>query len=60
MDNKEIDSAALVVAIVYFLSEGASRLLSSELGNFVGLFAAALVVFFLAPLQRFAERVSKL
>jgi hypothetical protein len=50
--------AAAVVAIVYVLSEGASRYLSSELGNFAGLLAAAVVVFFLAPLQRFAERVA--
>ena len=32
--------AAAVVAIVYALSEGASRLLSSELGNVAGLLAA--------------------
>ena len=31
---------------------------SAELGNFAGLLAAAVVVFFLAPLQRFAERVA--
>ena len=50
--------AGAVVAIVYVMSEGADRLLSSELGNVAGLLAAALVVFFLAPLQRFAERVA--
>ena len=55
---KQSTLAAAVVAIVYALSEGASRLLSSELGNVAGLLAAALVVFFLAPLQRFAERVA--
>ena len=55
---KQSTLAATVVAIVYALSEGASRLLSSELGNVAGLLAAALVVFFLAPLQRFAERVA--
>jgi hypothetical protein len=55
---KQSTLAALVVAIVYFVSEGASRLLSSELGTRAGLLAAAAVVFFLAPLQRFAERVA--
>lgn len=55
---KQSTLAAAVVAIVYAVSEGASRLLSSELGNIAGLFAAAVVVFFLAPLQRFAERVA--
>ena len=55
---KQSTLAAAVVAIVYAVSEGASRLLSSELGNVAGLFAAAVVVFCLAPLQRFAERVA--
>jgi len=50
--------AGAVVAIVYLVSEGASRFLSSELGNVAGLLAAAAVVFCLAPLQRFAERVA--
>jgi hypothetical protein len=50
--------AAAVVTIIYMISEGADRFLSSELGNFVGLLAAAVVVFFLAPLQRLAERVA--
>jgi uncharacterized membrane protein YebE (DUF533 family) len=40
------------------ISEGADRFLSAELGNFAGLLAAAVVVFFLAPLQRFAEGVA--
>ncbi len=34
--------------------------MSSELGNVFGLLASALVVFFLVPLQRFAERVEAL
>lgn len=55
---KQSTLAAAVIAIVYVLSEGASRLLSNELGNFAGLLAAAVVVFFLAPLQRLAERVA--
>ena len=55
---KQSTLAAAVVALVYALSEGASRLLSNELGNVAGLLGAAVVVFFLAPLQRFAERVA--
>ena len=43
---------------MFIISEGADRLLSAELGDGIGLFAAALVVFFLAPLQRFAERIA--
>ncbi len=43
---------------MYLLSEGATQFLSSELGEISGLLAAALVIFFLAPLQRFAERVA--
>jgi hypothetical protein len=55
---KQSTLAAAVVAIIFVLSEGADRLLSSELGDGIGLLAAALVVFFLAPLQRLAERVA--
>ena len=53
-----VDLAAAIVAIIFILSESADRFLSSELGDGIGLLAAALVVFFLAPLQRFAERVA--
>ncbi len=55
---KQSTLAAAVVTIMFILSEGADRLLASELGEGAGLLAAALVVFFLAPLQRFAERVA--
>jgi hypothetical protein len=55
---KQSTLAAAVVAIMYLLSEGATQFLSSELGEISGLLAAALVIFFLAPLQRFAERVA--
>lgn len=55
---KQSTLAAAVVAIIFLLSEGADRYLSSELGDSIGLLAAALVVFFLAPLQRFAESVA--
>ncbi|MEP7043486.1 MAG: hypothetical protein ABI843_10515 [Dokdonella sp.] len=55
---KQSTLAGAVIAIVYAVSEGANRLLSNELGNIAGLLAAAVVEFFLAPLQRFAERVA--
>jgi len=55
---KQSTVASVFVAIFYLVSEGADRLLSSELGNVAGLVAAALVMFFLAPLQRFADRVA--
>jgi hypothetical protein len=50
--------AAAFVAVFYLVTEGADRVLATELGNWIGLFASALLVFFLAPLQRFAERVA--
>ena len=55
---KQSTVASVFVAIFYMVSEGADRLLSSELGNIAGLLAASLVMFFLAPLQRFADRVA--
>jgi len=55
---KQSTLAAIFVALVYLISEGADRFLSEELGNWAGLLASALVVFFLAPLQRFSERVA--
>lgn len=55
---KQSTLAASFVAIVYVVTEGADRVLAEELGNVVGLLVSALVVFFLAPLQRFAERVA--
>lgn len=50
--------AAIVISIVYFATEAADRLLSNQLGAWPGLIAAALVVYFLAPLQRVAERIA--
>lgn len=50
--------AAAFVAVFYLVTEGADRFLASEFGNWIGLFASALLIFFLAPLQRFAERVA--
>jgi hypothetical protein len=55
---KQSTLATVVVTLIFLLSEGADRFLSAELGNVAGLLAAAVVVFFLAPLQRFAERVA--
>lgn len=55
---KQSTVAAVFVAVFYLVSEGADRFLSSELGNVAGLLASAMVMFFLAPLQRFAEHVS--
>ena len=56
---KQSTLAAIFVTLIFLISEGADRYLSAELGNFAGLLAAAVVVFFLAPLQRFAESVAK-
>ncbi len=50
--------AAAFVAVFYLVTEGVDRLLEVQFGNWIGLLASALLVFFLAPLQRFAERVS--
>jgi len=50
--------AGAFVALLYLITEGAERILSSELGAWAGLLAAAVLVFFLAPLQRLAERVA--
>jgi hypothetical protein len=55
---KQSTLATIFVTLMFLISEGADRFLSAELGNFAGLLAAAVVVFFLAPLQRFAERVA--
>jgi len=55
---KQSTLAGAFVAILYLVTEGADRLLSSELGAVTGLLVAAALVFFLSPLQRFAERVA--
>jgi hypothetical protein len=55
---KQSTLAGVFVALLYVVTEGAQQLLSSELGTVFGLLAAAALVFFLAPLQRFAERVA--
>ena len=55
---KQSTLAAIIITFIFFVSEGADRLFSAELGNWAGLVAAAIVVFFLTPLQRFAENVA--
>ena len=55
---KQSTLAGIFVAIMFVISEGAAQFLEAELGNIAGLLAAAVVMFFLAPLQRFAERVA--
>jgi hypothetical protein len=52
---KQSTVAAVFVDISYLVPEGPDRFLSSEFGNISGLLVSALVVFFLAPLQRFAD-----
>jgi hypothetical protein len=55
---KQSTIAGVFVAVIYIISEGASQILSDELGSVAGLLAAGAVMFFLAPLQNFAERVA--
>ncbi len=50
--------AAAFVAVFYIVTEGADRYFENELGAWIGLLASALLIFFLEPLQRFAERVA--
>jgi hypothetical protein len=57
---KQSTVAAAFFAVFYLVTEGADRLLASELGNWIGLLASALLVFFLTPLQRLAERIASL
>ena len=51
--------AAAFIAVFYLVTEGADRIFEAELGTWVGLLASALLIFFLAPLQRMADRVSQ-
>lgn len=57
---KQSTVAAAFIAVFYLVTEGADRLLATEFGNWIGLLASALLMFFLAPLQRLAERVASL
>jgi hypothetical protein len=53
---KQSTFAALVIGIVFILSEGAEFIISAELGEAWGLVAAAVALLFIKPLQAFAER----
>lgn len=55
---KQSTLAGLIVSIIFLVTEGASEFLSAELGTVSGLLAAAVLIFFLTPLQRFAESVA--
>jgi uncharacterized membrane protein YebE (DUF533 family) len=55
---KQSTLASIFIAVMFMVSEGASQFLSDELGNVTGLLAAGVLMFFLAPLQRFAEKVA--
>jgi hypothetical protein len=55
---KQSTVAGVFIAVMFVISEGASQFLSDELGKVTGLLAAGVLMFFLAPLQRFAERVA--
>jgi hypothetical protein len=55
---KQSTVAGVFVAIMFLISEGANQFLEAELGSVAGLLAAAVVMAFLAPLQRFADRVA--
>ena len=56
---KQSTLAAAIVSIMFVISEGVDRFLSEELGSVPGLLAMGAVLFFLTPLQKFAERVAK-
>jgi hypothetical protein len=55
---KQSTVAGIFVAVMFVISEGANQFLEAELGNVAGLLAAGVVMAFLAPLQRFADRVA--
>jgi hypothetical protein len=55
---KQSTVAGVFVAVMFVISEGASQFLSDELGSVAGLLAAGVLMFFLTPLQQFAERVA--
>jgi hypothetical protein len=55
---KQSTLAGAFVALLYLVTEGAEQVLSSELGTLAGILAVAVLVFFLAPLQRLADRVA--
>ncbi|HVM44597.1 MAG TPA: hypothetical protein VM582_01580, partial [Candidatus Thermoplasmatota archaeon] len=50
--------AAIIVAIAFVVSELAAQLLSDRAGPFLGIAAAGVLVFAMAPLQRVADRLT--
>ena len=50
--------AAAFVAVFYVVTESADRFFEIQFGNWIGVLASAMLIFFLAPLQRIAERVA--
>lgn len=55
---KQSTVAAAFVAVYFFVSEAVQTFLSDQLGSFLGVAAAALLVFFIAPLRRVADRIA--
>jgi len=51
--------AAAFIAVFFLVSEGAATFLSQAFGNVLGLVAASLLMFALAPLQRAAESLAE-
>lgn len=52
--------AAAFVAVFFLVSEGVKTFLSVQFGNLLGIAAAAVLVFFLAPLRRMADGIANL
>ena len=50
--------AAVFLALFFLISEGASNFFTAWLGDLLGLAVAALMIFLLAPLHRWAEWIS--
>lgn len=55
---KQSTIAAAFVAVFFVVSESAATFFSGRAGTYIGIAAAGCLVFLLAPLQRFAERVA--
>lgn len=55
---KQSTVAAAFISVFFMVSEGAEALLSQQLGTLLGILAAGVLVFAIAPLQRMAERLS--
>ena len=55
---KQSTIAGIFLSLMFLISEGANEFFEAEIGGFAGLLAAAVVVFFLNPLQQFADRMA--